>query len=273
MTNCARAPVYNTGMEVIYLDSLFALNLLADYLLLLYAGRLCSLVLRRRRYLLAALLGAVYAAALYLPGLGFLRLPGWKLLAGAGMGWIAYGRERTPLRCIAVFFAVSAAYGGALWALGGRFSLPGLLGCFLGFFLLFSLLFSRRRRKEERLVRVGLELLGRQAEFVVLQDSGNSLRDPVSGAPVLVACPHALAPVFGDWAGLLALSDPVALLEASGRTPLKGRLRLIPYAALGGEGLLPAFRPDRLALDGQPDPHTLVAVSARACGQDFEGLL
>ena len=260
-------------MEVIYLDSLFALNLLADYLMLLCAGRICSLVLRRKRYLLAALLGAIYAAAVYLPGLSFLRLPGWKLLIGAGMGWIAYGRERTPLRCIAVFFAVSAAFGGAIWALGGRFSLPALLGCFGGFFLLFSLLFSRKRRPEERLVRVRLGFLGRQTEFMVLRDSGNGLRDPVGGEPVLVACPHALAPAFGTLARLLEIPDPVALLEAARQTSLEGKLRLVPYAALGGEGLLPAFRPDFLELDGTPDPHTLVAVSPRACGEDFEGIL
>ena len=240
-------------MEVIYLDSLFALNLLADYLMLLCAGRLCSLVLRRKRYLLAALLGALYAAAVYLPGLGFLRLPGWKLLVGGGMGWIAYGRERTPLRCIAVFFAVSAAFGGAIWALGGHFSLPALLGCFLGFMLLFSLLFSRRRRPEDRLVKVRLVFLGRPTAFTALRDSGNALRDPLSGEPVLVACPHALAPAFGELAGLLESRDPLALLEAAGRTPLEGRLRLIPYAALSGEGLLP--------------------VSPRACGEDFEGIL
>ena len=44
-------------MQVIYVDSLFCLSLLTDYLLCLTAGRLCGLVLRRRRYLAAALLG------------------------------------------------------------------------------------------------------------------------------------------------------------------------------------------------------------------------
>ena len=44
-------------MEIIYIDRLFLTNLLADYLLLLCAARLCCLHLKRLRYFLAALLG------------------------------------------------------------------------------------------------------------------------------------------------------------------------------------------------------------------------
>ena len=49
-------------MDVIYLDSLFGLNLLIDYCLVLASARVCGVVLRRWRYALAALIGALYAA-------------------------------------------------------------------------------------------------------------------------------------------------------------------------------------------------------------------
>ena len=58
MTNYARRGAYNCRMEVIYIDSLFFLNLGVDYLLCLASARICGLYLRRRRYVLAALLGA-----------------------------------------------------------------------------------------------------------------------------------------------------------------------------------------------------------------------
>ena len=45
-------------MKVIYIDSLFLLNFILDYLLLLAAGRICALPLRRLRYALGAALGA-----------------------------------------------------------------------------------------------------------------------------------------------------------------------------------------------------------------------
>ena len=54
-------------MDVIYLDRLFGLNLLLDYCLVLASARVCGVVLRRARYLLAAVTGAVSYTHLTLP--------------------------------------------------------------------------------------------------------------------------------------------------------------------------------------------------------------
>ena len=50
-------------MTVVYIDSVFVLNTLMDYLLCLVTARLAGIPLRRRRYLLAALAGGGYAVA------------------------------------------------------------------------------------------------------------------------------------------------------------------------------------------------------------------
>ena len=47
-------------METIYIDRLFALNFIIDYLILLGSARICGIFMRRGRYLLAAALGGVY---------------------------------------------------------------------------------------------------------------------------------------------------------------------------------------------------------------------
>ena len=60
MTNSSRVICYNKRMQVIYLDSLFCMSLLTDYLLCLTAGRLCVLRPRRKRYLAAGLLGGMF---------------------------------------------------------------------------------------------------------------------------------------------------------------------------------------------------------------------
>ena len=85
-------------MKSLYLDLFFFLNLSADYLICLSAGRICSLRLRRMRYLLASLLGAVYAALSVLPALAFLSAPCWRLGAALLMGLLAFGGEARPLR-------------------------------------------------------------------------------------------------------------------------------------------------------------------------------
>lgn len=283
MTNCARAVVYNAPMKTVYIDSLFFLNLAADYLLCLAAARICALQLKRWRYFLAALLGALYAVAAVLPGLGLLAAPYFKIPAGLAMGFIAYGAERSPLRCTAVFFGISAAFGGALWALslaaGGDgyavLSVKSLLLSFALCYAAFRLIFRRRAAlMEKRLVRVEAEFNGRKAQFTALLDTGNSLSDPATGAPVMVACPHALKPLLRENTALFSQLQPVELMELCAVIPeLRGRLRLIPFSAVGASGLLPAFRPDSTSLDGRQEAGLLIAVSDSAAGDGFEAIV
>ena len=94
-------------MTVVYLDRVVLLNLAVDYLLLLATARLAGLPLRRGRLALAAALGALYAAAVFLPGCRMLAHPACRL--AAGMPSLAADG--------AVFSAVRGA-GGA--AAGGR---------------------------------------------------------------------------------------------------------------------------------------------------------
>ena len=155
MTDSARTPDYTVPMNVIYADSLFALSLVTDYLLCLAAARFCSLTLRRGRYLLSALLGAVYAVAVFLPGLGWLASVPMQLCAAGLMGLIAFGGEARLFRCMAAFLALSATFGGMVWAVAmrwGSFPLPDgrvLLGAFLLCYVLLSLLIRARRGGRE----------------------------------------------------------------------------------------------------------------------------
>ena len=269
-------------MEILYLDSWFALNLLCDYLLCLLTARAAGLRLRRRRFFLAALLGALYACAAFLPGLSALAKPGWKLLCGGAMGWIAFGAERRPLRVILLFFGVSAAFGGALTLLAGpeggalRLSFRALLLSFSLCYGVGALLFRCRSvLGTPRSLRVRVELGGRSAEFCALPDSGNRLRDPVTGDGVLIASPRALSPLFPEGAASLFEGDPVLLMQQSREIPcLKGRMRLLRYAAVGcSGGLLPVFRPERLLVEGRARDDLLVAVSPQAGGDGFEAII
>ena len=90
----------------------------------------------------------------------------------------------------------------------------------------------------------------------------------------MVACPHALRPLFRENSALFEQLPPVELLEALGTVPeLSGRFRLLPCSHLGGESLLPVFRPESLLLDGSVAEDLLVAISPQAAGDGFEALL
>ena len=227
-------------MDVIYLDSLFGLNLLIDYCLVLVSARVCGVVLRRWRYALAALIGALYAALMVLPGFGWLANGMMKLALGAAMALIAFGGEAHLVRCTVVFFAVSAAFGGAVYAAsmlagvspgsGALVTVSGrvLALSFAACYAAVSLVFRRRVRAADREVRtVTVTLAGRSVTLRALRDSGNDLHDPVSGLPAAVV-----------------------------------------ERAVGVTGaLLPAFRPDSVKIDGAAEP-MLLALSAQALTSD-----
>ena len=91
-------------MTVIYVDTLFLLNALVDYLLLLCAARLAGEPLKRLRFALGAVLGGGYAVAIFLPGLGFLERPACRLSAAVLMVLAAFWGSRRLGRQVLIFF-------------------------------------------------------------------------------------------------------------------------------------------------------------------------
>ena len=268
-------------MNIIYADSLFALSVLTDYLLCLVTARFCALRLRRGRYLAAALFGGAYAVAVFLPGQQWLALPPTELCAAGVMGLIAFGCEKRLLRCLAAFLAVSASFGGAAWAVAlrqGSVPAPHPLlpaGVFaLCYVTLTVLSLTRRRRAREHLADAALTLAGRRAVFTALEDSGNCLTDPITGAAVMLVSPAALRPLFPGKERLLALEDPLALVSLAGEDPaLRGRFRLLSCAGIGGRALLAAFRPDGAEVDGRPRGDLLAALSNAAEGDGYQAIV
>lgn len=281
LTVSARRPCYHGPMNVIYADVLFALSVFTDYLLCLVTARFCALRLRRGRYLLAAVFGGVYAVAVFLPGLSWLAHPLVELCAAGVMGLISFGGEERLFRCVAAFLAVSASFGGAAWAVALRQgSLPApdlrlLAAVFVGSYLLLSLLsLTRQRRARQHRAEVTLTLGGRRAGFTALEDSGNCLRDSLTGRSVLLVSPGALRPLFPGQEAILELEDAVELVTLAAALPeLRGRFRLLSCRSVGGDALLAAFRPDAAEVDGKARDDLLAAVSKEAAGDGFQGVV
>ena len=266
-------------MKILYVDLYFLLNLLVDYLLCLGTGRLLALPLRRLRCGAAALFGAACALLPLLPLPPFLSAPPLRLAAGLGMGLIAFWREPRPLPCALCLLAVTAAFGGGLYAIslmaGGppRLDLRLFAALFLLFYALLRLLsgFSSRHRGAPR-ARIRLLQQGRELCFTALVDSGNAARDPLTGLDLLIVSPQVLAPLFSP--PLPKGAEPVELLERLSRDPAwAGKLRLAPFRSLGGSGLLPVFRPEALWIDGERCENLLIAISPQARGEGFEAIL
>ena len=271
MIPAAKAAGGGAGVTVIYVDTLFLLNALVDYLLLLGAAQLAGERLRRLRFTMGAVLGGGYAVAIFLPGGAFLQRLPCRLAVLALMSVAAYGGSRRLLRQSLLFLALSCALGGGVLAvslLGGRgLTLSGSVvysamdiktvllsaaGCYAAVTLVFRGL-ARHTASAGELAAVRLALDGRSVELTALQDTGNTLTDPVAGIPVLVAEGALLLPLLPPGTLMAGeLADPVACMERLRDGPLAGRVRLLPYRAVGVErGLLLALRPDGLWVNGE----------------------
>jgi len=221
---------------VIYLDAFMGLNFLVDLCLLLGVNRLAGHPPGVRRAAAAAALGGGYAGACLVPGFGFLAGNLWRVVSLGLMGWTAFGWGRSGWQRSVLFILLSMALGGlALSMDSGRMELVLCAGALA----LLCRMGLRGRGRE--LLRVRITYRGRTVQALALRDTGNALRDPITGETVTVLCPG-----LGERLGFPpeVLRDPAGAMVTG--------LRLIPAQTVGGGGLLAAVRCDAVTIGGQP---------------------
>ncbi len=244
----------------VYLDLVFVLNLWINYLLLRGTARLGARGMRPRRLWLSAALGAVYAMCVYLPGMQWLQLPSMKLLTAVAMLCLAFGCSRATIRLGAIFALLTLVLCGAIYGIQALQGRPFVLGKHLFYPVSFTtllltafavclacrLMLPRLTHAPDSVLPLTLELRGKRVQLSALRDSGNTLCDPLSGAPVLTVYWKAISSLLPERINGERLTAPTLLLpELREFSP-----RLIPYRAVGtSKGLLLAL-PCRITLGG-----------------------
>lgn len=255
-------------MTVIYLDAYLAVSLAGNYVLLVCAGRLDGDRVSHRRCLAAAALGAALGAVSLLPWGAPLAHPAGQAAVAAGMVLLAYGSSDRLLRTGGLFLVLSCAWGGGLLLLGrgpaGPLGLRGVLAAaVLGYGGL-----SLGLRGQFRHTRTGGDLVplrltcgGRQVTLLALRDTGNSLTDPLTGGPVIVAEGRALAPLLPG-VELDRLDRPLEQFGLARDQAPELAFQLLPYRAVGVDhGLLLALRLEEAVWGKTRAPRCLAALS------------
>lgn len=265
-------------MNVIYVDTLFLINTVIDYLLLLASARIAGEPLYRLRFGLGAVLGGGYAVALFLPGMGFLYHPLCRLAVAIFMVLTAFSRSRRLLRQILIFFALACGFGGGVLAasiLGSRtltfgngvfysaidlkIVLVSAAACYAGLSLVFRR-WGRYSIHRGEIEQVIISIFDKQISLLALIDTGNTLSDPVSGQPVWVMegrCLHDLLPEVDE----SAIRNPAGAMERLNQL-WPGRFRLLPYRSVGVDcGLLLAVRMDWIETERERRNGVLIALS------------
>lgn len=201
------------------------LNFLVDFLLLLGTNRLSGFQTNIKRSLLAAAFGSVYSGACFLPRFRFLGNGLWRMISLGLMASLAFGWSRNGLRRGVVFVFLSMALGGLAVGLGDG-SFAKILFSAAGVWLLCRVGFTGQLGQEY--VPISICDGDRKIQVMALKDTGNTLRDPITGEQVIIIGVDAARNLTGLSADAFARPMETVVTNPG--------YRLIPYHAVGQPG-------------------------------------
>ena len=266
------------------------INFSMDFLALYITAKILHIKLIPKRLTLAASAGALYSL------LALVVIPSGILGASISIGMsflltrVSFGKQPAMhlLKNTAVFYLISFALGGGITAICNTlniwqnkkelvingshgvvygdipFGLLILLALICGSFSLISGIIAKRKNAVKT-AEIKITLASQAACLTGLVDSGNILKEPISGRPVIITTfeavrkilPLCLIPLFRS--GEMTVSTDSAYLS---------RVRIIPSSTVNGKGLMYAFSPDSVDIDGR-SVDVYIAVSGEA--EDFGG--
>lgn len=227
----------------VYLDLIFLENILIDYVLLCVVKHMLHMPTKKCRLLLGALLGAAATTEYYM----FPIQTGWilliQLLLAVGMIYSSFGsvRKQKLICAVALLYCLSFLMEGMLRLMIrqtgiSRHTIYTL--CMLCGTILFGGLFLERLLKmvakqnsvTDQIFKVSIRTQGRCFSGTGFMDSGNCLKEPITGSAVVV--------VEKEFLKRNGVSEPETGYFA------------IPFRALGCEaGILKGFFIDEMILE------------------------
>lgn len=267
----------------VYWDVLWAVNFILDSVLLACTAFLMAKKLSFIKNILAAAFGATYALSPLFETTALLYHPILKIVIAFVMVAIAmtFTTGLDYLKTTLLFFLVSFLAGGMAMAFNSlgedifmftQAKFVVLTLTVVAFLLLIKTGYFRMRAILMRsacklIVRICIE--DKLSETTAIIDTGNELACPVTGKPIIIMDSQALINVLPpeliqceDFSGLIKLSDR-----------WKSRVQILPYTALGTQGMLIAVRPDKAEIafinsDSFTEVHALVGIAKHGFCKD-----
>lgn len=287
---------------IVYADILLALNFFCDFFLLWTAGKILRRKISLLRILASSVIGAFYGLTAIIPALTWMAHPFCLFVVSLLLLRIAYRWDEPKgfLRLAGVFYLTAFAMAGAALA-GARIleqngivfaPLQTLKAGSLLFALFIAIILGRRGwsalkknwQKEDFQLQLTINVNGRQCRLPALLDTGNDLREPLSGLPVVVADYQAMRSIMPEYLRRsfekYGRCSPEMVLDDIAAHTNDGwlkRLRLIPFASIGKQnGLLLGFKPDSLILDKADKrqiSQVIICISAEPLGNSYQAVI
>ena len=280
--------------QEVYVDLYFLINACMNLLTLMITATLLHRKASRPRAWIAATVGGIWAVLALFSGMDdFLII----LCDGAIiflMSAIVFANPKTSfftlLKCTAVGVLTSMILGGvmtALYSLFNRIRLPldntqensasilvfAIIAALAGVATVQGGRFLGLSKKSEY-VTVNAVLFGKSVTLRAMVDTGNRLREPISGRSVIVA----------DKTRILALLPPSLSKDLQSPCAEKWfsqkryatHIRLVPTNTATGTGMLPAILPDKLTLTSGKETYAadyLIAPAPMENNSDFDAVI
>lgn len=257
--------------SVIYGDVLMVINFSMDFLSLYITAKLLHIKINQLKLTLSAILGAVYALlVLYFNLSSYLNFL-FSVITAFLLSFTAFGKQTTKniIKNTCIFFLVNFALGGGItaicntlniWKNSRNIMINGTVDVLYGdlpFGLLiilallcgiFSFLSGKiiRKKATAKECEIKVTLNKQSVTLKGLIDSGNLLKEPISGKPVIIATFNSLRKIIPP-----ELFD--LFKNKSSDVPYNcqslSRIRIIPTSTVNDRGILLGISPDDVVLD------------------------
>lgn len=282
--------------KVIYVDVLISVNLIVSYFILLATAKVLKFNLKRKRIILASILASLYSLYIFVPKINIFLSFFIKLLMSLSIVSVAFGvkNKKRLLKSLACFYSSSFGFCGVIFGLWYIVSSDNLIvkngvvyidisPTFLLVATILSYIVIRiiniivgRQNPKDLYCNLELKNDNHSSQIRAKVDTGNTLREPFSNIPVIIAEYKYIKEIMPK--DFLVFFDEVYPIPNKKLYPaLSNNFRLVPFKAVSSEGILPAFKPDKIIIssDGSKlEREAYIAVcSSGNIGPDFEALV
>lgn len=276
--------------QVIYVDVLIIVNLFVNYLVISATSKFLSLKLQKWRLICGEILGGIYSLYILLPPSALIWSLVVKFVMSVSIVFVVFESTNIKIffKTLICFYLINFAFSGIMLALWSAYKPSGmainngtvyfnisptalLVFATLSYIILkmINRIFGKKSF-EKSMCEVKIFSGKKVALLTALIDTGNSLTEPFSGLPVIVAeinsasnvCPESVL----TWRKEMKLSEQNNILNS--------KLRLIPFKTISGEGLLPAFKPEKITINNGPPKEAYVAICEKsALPENFSAII
>lgn len=255
--------------QTVYIDILICVNLFINYFILLTVVKILNLSLKRFKLILASFIGALYSLIILLPQISFWNSLLIKLLMSFSIVLFAFGFMRLSifLKVTASFYIINFIFAGVIFFIwyfvssSGIFMKNGMI-----YFNISPLFLIVSTTVTYFVMKICNFLIGQKEiplsfctitifhkeQCVKLKakiDTGNTLREPFSNSPIIVTTYKAIK-------NLIEKELPEDFFKTCNTDILQKyitknslKIRMVPFKTIMGEGIIPAFKVDKLIID------------------------